>query len=89
MDEANLMSKRIWLLGKQPFILSKLKDTYFDAAAVLGLDKAQWEYSQVYYPKDMRDLPKKSCKVVDRKEWIQDNKYLLDTADVILGQNTK
>ena len=84
MDEANLMSKRIWLLGKQPFILSKLKDTYFDAAAILGLDKAQWEYSQVYYPKDMWGLPKKSCQVIDRKEWIQDNKYLLDTADVVL-----
>lgn len=84
MDEANLMSKRIWLLGKQPFILSKLKDTYFDAAAILGLDKAQWEYSQVYYPRDMRGLPKKSCKVVDRREWILDNKHLLDTADVIL-----
>ena len=85
IDEAkDLVDKRIWLLGKQPFVLSKLKDTYFDAAAVLGLDKAQWEYSQVYYPKDMRGLPQKSCKVVDRKEWIQDNKHLLDTADVIL-----
>lgn len=83
-EDKDLVDKRIWLLGKQPFVLSKLKDTYFDAAAVLGLDKAQWEYSQVYYPKDMRGLPQKSCKVVDRKEWIQDNKHLLDTADVIL-----
>ena len=79
-----LENKTIWLLGKQPFNLNKLKDTYFYEAEKQGLDKVNWEYSQVYYPAHPNGLPQKSCKVSDRKDWILSNKHLLDTADVIL-----
>ena len=61
-----LENKTIWLLGKQPFNLNKLKDTYFYEAEKQGLDKVNWEYSQVYYPAHPNGLPQKSCKVSDR-----------------------
>ena len=78
------MNKTIWLLGKEPFHLPTLQKTYFEPAKQAGLASYNWEYDQVYYPKDNYGRPTKTVPSVLQKEWINEKKELLDKADIII-----
>lgn len=77
------MPKKVLVLGKGQPTAYSLSSIYAEPAKDIGLD-VQWQYKELYYPKDNKGRLAKTVKADLQKEWLQDNVSELDSADIIL-----
>ena len=66
------MPKKILVLGKGQPTAYSLSSIYAEPAKDIGLD-VQWQYKELYYPKDSKGRLSKTVKADLQKEWLQDN----------------